>query len=74
MHEIRQKVPLTLQGNLNPDLLYQPLEVIRNTTLKLLDAMRGDPAFIAGLGHGMRPDMNVDAARCLVDTVKNYRI
>lgn len=71
MPELRKQVPMAVQGNLNPDLLYQPLPVIREKTKELLDSMKGDRGFIVNLGHGMKPDMSVDAVKCLVDTVKN---
>ncbi len=71
LSEMRKKVPMAIQGNLNPDLLYEPLPVIREKTQALLDSMRGDPGFIVNLGHGVKPDMTVDAVKCLVDTVKN---
>ena len=69
--DLRKQVPMAVQGNLNPDLLYEPLSVIREKTKELLDSMKGDPGFIVNLGHGMKPDMSVDAVKCLVDTVKN---
>ncbi len=61
---------MAIQGNLNPDLLYEPLSVIRLKTQELLDSMKGDPGFIVNLGHGVKPDVSVDAVRCLIDTVK----
>lgn len=70
--ELRKKVPMAIQGNLNPDLLYEPLPLIRQKTRELLDSMKNDPAFIVNLGHGVKPDMSVEAVKCLVDTVKNY--
>jgi hypothetical protein len=74
MRTLRKKVPghIAVQGNLDPDLLYQPLEVIREETRALLDSMAGDAGFIVNLGHGLKPDMPVDAVRCLVDTVKEW--
>lgn len=69
---LRKKVPMAIQGNLNPDLLYEPLSVIRQKTKELLESMQGDPGFIVNLGHGVKPDVPVDAVRCLVDTVKHY--
>lgn len=62
--------PLVLQGNLDPYLLYAPHDVIRAQTERLLQEMAGDPAFVVNLGHGILPDMSVDAVRVLVDTVK----
>ncbi len=70
--QLRSKVPMAVQGNLNPDLLYEPLEVIQKKTLELLDSMKGDPGFIVNLGHGVKPNMSVAAVKCLVDTVKTY--
>jgi uroporphyrinogen decarboxylase len=71
MADLRKQVPMAVQGNLNPDVLYEPLPVIREKTQELLDSMEGDPGFIVNLGHGVKPDMSVDAVRCLVDTVKS---
>lgn len=69
---IRKKIPhLALQGNLEPDLLYQPLPVIRQKTQELLQSMKGDPGFIVNLAHGVKPDFSMDAIRCLVETVKD---
>lgn len=72
LSELRPKVPMAIQGNLDPDLLYQPLPIIRQKTVELLDSMKGDPGFIVNLGHGVKPDVPVEAVRCLVDTVKGY--
>ncbi len=70
---LRKKVPMAVQGNLDPDLLYQSLPLIRQQTEALLDSMKGDPGFIVNLGHGVKPDVSVDAVRCLVDTVRNAK-
>jgi len=70
--ELRKKVPMALQGNLDPALLYEPLSVIRRKTEELLESMRGDQGFIVNLGGGVKPDVSVDAVRCLVEAVKNH--
>lgn len=70
LSEMRKRVPMAVQGNLDPDLLYAPLPVIRQKTEELLASMGNDPGFIVNLGHGMKPDMSVDAVRCFIDTVK----
>lgn len=67
---LRKQVPMAIQGNLNPDLLYQPLDVIEQKTKELLLSMKNDPGFIVNLGHGVKPDMSVEAVKCFVDTVK----
>lgn len=72
LSELRKHVPMALQGNLNPDLLFEPLPVIRQKTQELLASMKGDPGFIVNLGHGVKPNVPVDAVQCLVDTVQNW--
>ncbi len=63
---------ITLQGNIDPFLLYAPHSVIRSEVHSLLESMAGDPGFIVNLGHGISPDMTVDAVRTLVDSVKAH--
>jgi uroporphyrinogen decarboxylase len=70
--QLREKTTIALQGNLDPDLLFAPLSVVKEKTLSLLDSMRQDPGFIVNLGHGIKPTTPVEAVRCLVDTVRNY--
>ena len=67
----RLRTDQVLQGNLDPDLLFQPLEQIRAQTLRLLELMRNDPGFILNLGHGVKPGTPVEAVQCFVDTAKN---
>lgn len=66
----RERTKYPLQGNLNPDFLFQPLEKIEKQTEELLGLMRNDPAFILNLGHGVKPNTPVDAVRCFVETAK----
>ncbi|MCB1110037.1 MAG: uroporphyrinogen decarboxylase [Chlamydiia bacterium] len=70
---IRQRVPETIavQGNLNPDVLYAPPEIIRKETQKMLRSMEGDPGYIVNLGHGILPDIPVDHVRTFVETVQS---
>lgn len=70
MGEARLKTSQTLQGNLDPDLLFAPLSIIRQKTKELLQSMKGDCSFIVNLGHGVKPNTPVDAVRCLIETVK----
>ena len=67
---VRRQTTQVLQGNIDPDLLYAPLPVIREKVLELLASMRGDPGFIAGLGHGVKRDMSVDAVKELVQPIQ----
>ncbi len=61
----------TLQGNLDPCVLYASYEQIRRETKNMLTAYGAHP-FIANLGHGVYPDTNPDKVRCFIDTVKEY--
>lgn len=67
----RKKTRQVLQGNLDPDFLFQPLDQIRTKTAQILELMRNDPGFILNLGHGVKPGTPVEAVQCFVDTAKN---
>jgi uroporphyrinogen decarboxylase len=62
----------TLQGNLDPCLLYADHETIRNSTIEMLKAF-GPNKHIANLGHGVYPDTDPDSVRVFIETVKTYR-
>jgi len=64
---------ITLQGNMDPDLLYADLPVVRQETLRFLNKMKDDPAYIFNLGHGIHPDTPVDAVKTVIDQIKNFR-
>jgi uroporphyrinogen decarboxylase len=71
LHEMRKVVPqLTLQGNLDPSLFFLSYDQIAETTYALLDSMRGDPAFIVNLAHGIKPNTPWQAVRHLVSLVQ----
>lgn len=62
----------TLQGNLDPCVLYAEDEVIVTETLAMLKAF-GPNRHIANLGHGVYPDIDPNKVKLFVDTVKEYR-
>lgn len=62
----------TLQGNMDPCLLYADFSAIKNETEKMLKAF-GPHRHIANLGHGLYPDLEKDNVKCFVDTVKEFR-
>jgi len=66
----RLRTPHPLQGNLNPDLLFEPLPAIREKTKELLTQMQGDPAFILNLGHGIKPWTPVAAVQAILEEVQ----
>jgi uroporphyrinogen decarboxylase len=61
----------TLQGNLDPCLLYANFATIKKETQKMLKSF-GDHSHIANLGHGVYPDTHPDKVKCFIDTVKEY--
>jgi uroporphyrinogen decarboxylase len=62
----------TLQGNMDPCLLYSDFATIKKETEKMLRTF-GAQKHIANLGHGLYPDIEKDNVRCFIDTVKNYQ-
>jgi len=70
--EARKLLPgKSLQGNLDPCVLYAEPGVIKTKTHKMLNDF-GTKGYIANLGHGVYPDISVDSVRCFIDTVKQY--
>lgn len=62
----------TLQGNLDPCVLYSKDEVIVAKTNEMLQAF-GPNRHIANLGHGVYPDIDPRKVKLMVDTVKEFR-
>jgi uroporphyrinogen decarboxylase len=70
--ESRSMLPnKTLQGNLDPCVLYGSFADIQKNTRNMLAAF-GTHKTIANLGHGLYPDTDPDKVRCFIDTVKAY--
>ena len=64
--------PLTLQGNLAPELLETTPEKVVDETSALLDKMKGDKGHILNLGHGIRPMAKIECMEALVSTNLAY--
>jgi uroporphyrinogen decarboxylase len=62
----------TLQGNMDPCLLYADKATIEAETIKMLRAF-GPNRHIANLGHGLYPDTDKEKVKFYIDTVKNFR-
>ena len=62
----------TLQGNLDPCVLYSDDEEIVSKTREMLQAF-GPHRHIANLGHGVYPDIDPRKVKLMVDTVKDFR-
>jgi uroporphyrinogen decarboxylase len=73
MHQTRRLVgkSKTLQGNLDPCLLYSDAKTIELEVNKLLDSFES-PRHIVNLGHGVYPDIDPEKVKVLINTVKEY--
>ncbi|MCX7760524.1 MAG: uroporphyrinogen decarboxylase [Hydrogenothermaceae bacterium] len=74
--KVKEKVypKASVQGNLDPYVLYADYSVIESQAKKILDSWGRDSGHIFNLGHGLMPDMEVDKVKFLVDTVKRLSV
>jgi uroporphyrinogen decarboxylase len=63
---------VALQGNLNPEKLFESPEKVRTAAREVLDAFGGQPGHVFNLGHGILPKTPVDSVSALVDEVRTY--
>ncbi|MES2797953.1 MAG: uroporphyrinogen decarboxylase [Bacteroidota bacterium] len=61
----------TLQGNLDPCVLYTSFSEIEKQTKNMLSQF-GKQRTIANLGHGVYPDTDPEKVKCFIETVKGY--
>ena len=62
----------TLQGNLDPALLYASENKIEEETKNMLKRF-GRQRYIANLGHGVYPDTNPEKVKVFIETVKAHQ-
>jgi uroporphyrinogen decarboxylase len=63
---------IAIQGNLDPVVLYGPVDLIEKEVKRILDSVRGRPGHIFNLGHGILPDTPPDHVAALVEMVHEY--
>ncbi|MFM7644831.1 MAG: uroporphyrinogen decarboxylase [Sphingomonadales bacterium] len=63
----------TLQGNLDPCVLYGSQQIIEQETKKMLNSFKSQ-RHIVNLGHGVYPDIDPEKVKVFINTVKNYEI
>ncbi len=61
-----------IQGNLDPVVLFGPVDLIKKEVKRILDQAEGRPGHIFNLGHGILPNTPVDHVAALVDMVHEY--
>lgn len=73
MHLAKSKLHprYALQGNMDPTRLYSA-KATREGVSEIMDLFKGQTGHIFNLGHGMLPDLPVENAKLLVETVHNY--
>ena len=68
---IRDTIDITVQGGLDPKILLQNKDIVRNEVTKLLKTF-DKKRYIFNLGHGVLPETNPDMVRYLVDEVRSF--
>ena len=63
---------VAIQGNLDPVILFGPVDLIKRETKRILDRVEGRPGHIFNLGHGILPNTPVDHVAALVEAVHQY--
>jgi uroporphyrinogen decarboxylase len=66
-------VDRSIQGNLDPTLLFAPIPVIRDRVHDIMKRVRGRPGHIFNLGHGILQHTPVDHVKAVVDMVHEYQ-
>ena len=68
---IRDTINIPIQGGLDPKILLQDKEIVRNEVTKYLKTF-DKKRYIFNLGHGVLPETNPDMVRYLVDEVRSF--
>ena len=63
---------VTLQGNLDPTILFASQEQIKFSVMKILDSAKDIP-FIFNLGHGILPKTPIENVEYLVKLIRDYK-
>jgi uroporphyrinogen decarboxylase len=71
LSDARARLARTVQGNLDPAVLFADSDTIVAQTQRVLREGRGG-AHVFNLGHGIWPETPLDSVRLLVDTVRGF--
>ena len=63
----------TLQGNLDPCVLYSSHNEVEKMTNNMLNSFKSK-RHIVNLGHGVYPDVDPEKVKTFINTVKNFKI
>jgi uroporphyrinogen decarboxylase len=74
-HAVRRIRPgQSVQGNLDPALLFAPPAVVAEAAKDVLSRGRTAAGHVFNLGHGVLPDTDPDALTRLVELIHSYRV
>tara|TARA_B100001057_G_scaffold433293_1_gene462089 strand:- start:170 stop:1174 length:1005 start_codon:yes stop_codon:yes gene_type:complete len=68
---IRETIDIPIQGGLDPKILLQNKEIVRNEVTKYLKTF-DKKRYIFNLGHGVLPNTNPDMVKYLVKVVRSF--
>jgi len=68
----RMGYDVAIQGNLDPVILFGPVDLIEKNVKKILDSVGNRPGHIFNLGHGILPTTPPEHVTALVDMVHEY--
>nr|CAG8523311.1 5203_t:CDS:10 [Entrophospora candida] len=68
------KGKVTLQGNMDPNVLYGDVEAIKSTVEKMLKKFGTNHKYIVNLGHGILPTVDPESTKIFLETVHKLRI
>lgn len=73
LEELQKRIPLhiTIQGNLDPEILKQGGETLEKEVGEILETMQERPGFIFNLGHGVLPETPVEHAQSVIHKIKS---
>lgn len=63
---------VTLQGNMDPNVLYGGREAIESAVKRMCEGFRGGKGWIANLGHGITPGVDPEDVKWFFECVQKY--